>query len=233
MPKFSVNEVAGVSIHLIERKSRVSELLFEIEAVHCNLKEPFIFTSGWASPVYVDCRKIISAPRQRREIIQIAAEEIDLNIGRLAFDVVAGGETAGIPFAAWLSEYYYEPMIYVRKEKKGFGRMAQIEGDLAEGGRVLLVEDLATDGKSKVNFCNAIREAGGEVDHAIVVFFYGVYPEAEKIISEARITLHALADWRTNLEVGRGSGYFNAEEAGEIEKFLDNPEKWSRAHGGA
>jgi orotate phosphoribosyltransferase len=222
-----------VSIQLIERKSRVSELLFEIEAVHCNLKEPFIFTSGWASPVYVDCRKIISAPRQRREIIQIAAEEIDRNIGRDAFDVIAGGETAGIPFAAWLAEYYYEPMIYVRKEKKGFGRMAQIEGDLAEGGRVLLVEDLATDGKSKVNFCNAIREAGGEVEHAIVVFFYGVFPEAEKIISEARITLHGLADWRTNLEVGRASGYFNAEEAGEIEKFLDNPEKWSRAHGGA
>ena len=222
-----------MSIQLIERKSRVSELLFEIEAVHCNLKEPFIFTSGWASPVYVDCRKIISAPRQRREIIQIAAEEIDRNIGRDAFDVIAGGETAGIPFAAWLAEYYYEPMIYVRKEKKGFGRMAQIEGDLAEGGRVLLVEDLATDGKSKVNFCNAIREAGGEVEHAIVVFFYGVFPEAEKIISEARITLHGLADWRTNLEVGRASGYFNAEEAGEIEKFLDNPEKWSRAHGGA
>ena len=71
------------------------------------------------------------------------------------------------------------------------------------------------------------------MDHAIVVFFYGVFPEAEKIISEARITLHGLADWRTNLEVGRASGYFNSEEAGEIEKFLDNPEKWSRAHGGA
>lgn len=222
-----------MSIHLIERRARVSELLFEIEAVHCNLDEPFIFTSGWASPVYVDCRKIISFPRQRREIIQIAAEEIDTNIGRDAFDIVAGGETAGIPFAAWLSEYYYQPMVYVRKEKKGFGRKGQIEGNLEDGKKVLLVEDLATDGKSKVNFCNAIREAGAEVDHAIVVFYYGVYPTAEKIISEAKITLHCLTDWRTNLEVGQAKRYFNTEQSAEIRKFLDDPETWSKAHGGA
>ncbi|MBT3353087.1 MAG: orotate phosphoribosyltransferase [Nitrospinaceae bacterium] len=221
-----------MSIHLIERKNRVSELLFEIEAVHCNLDEPYIFTSGWASPVYVDCRKIISSPRQRREIMQIAAEEIDTNIGRDAFDTIAGGETAGIPFAAWLSDYYYEPMIYVRKEKKGFGRKSQIEGDLEEGQKVLLVEDLATDGKSKVNFCNAIREAGAIVDHCIVVFFYGVFPTAEKIISDAQITLHGLADWRSNLEVGTAKGYFNAEQSAEIKKFLDEPEVWSKAHGG-
>ena len=222
----------GVSIRLIERRARVSELLFEIKAVHCNLNEPFIFTSGWASPVYVDCRKIISMPRQRREIIHIAAEQVDTIIGRNNYDIIAGGETAGIPFAAWLSEYFYEPMIYVRKEKKGFGRKSQIEGDLEEGQRVLLVEDLATDGKSKVNFCNAIREAGGEVDHAIVVFFYGVFPTAEKIISDAKITLHGLTDWKSNLEVGRAKGYFNAAESAEIKKFLDDPESWSKAHGG-
>jgi len=222
-----------VSIHLIERKSRVSELLFEINAVHCNLNEPFIFTSGWASPVYVDCRKIISMPRQRREIIQIAAEAIDTAIGRDSFDVAAGGETAGIPFAAWLSDYYYKPMVYVRKQKKGFGRKSQIEGELEDGKKVLLVEDLATDGKSKVNFCNAIREAGAEVDHAIVVFFYGIYPNAERIISDAGITLHALTDWRTNLEVGMAKGYFDAKQSSEIKIFLDDPETWSKAHGGA
>lgn len=221
-----------MSIHLIERKSRVSELLFEINAVHCNLNEPFIFTSGWASPVYVDCRKIISMPRQRREIIHIAAEAIDTAIGRDSFDVAAGGETAGIPFAAWLSDYYYKPMVYVRKQKKGFGRKSQIEGELEDGKKVLLVEDLATDGKSKVNFCNAIREAGAEVDHAIVIFFYGIYPDAERIISDAGITLHALTDWRTNLEVGMAKGYFDAKQSSEIKIFLDDPETWSKAHGG-
>ncbi len=222
-----------MSVKLIDRSARVSELLFEIGNVHCNLEKPFIFTSGWASPVYVDCRKIISAPRQRREIIHIAAEDIERNIQRDQFDLVAGGETAGIPFAAWLADYFYVPMVYVRKEKKGFGRMGQIEGDFSPGQRVLLVEDLATDGKSKVHFSNALREAGAVVEHAIVVFYYGVYPEADRILQDARLQLHALTNWHTTLEVGQALGKFSEDQAQEIREFLRSPDTWSKAHGGA
>jgi orotate phosphoribosyltransferase len=222
-----------VSVSLIKRRQRVSQLLFEIGNINCNVEKPFIFTSGWASPVYVDCRKIISMPRQRREIILIAAEEIERNIGLDQFDIIAGGETAGIPFAAWLAEYFYLPMVYVRKQQKEFGRMSQIEGSLEPGQRVLLVEDLATDAKSKVHFCEALRRAGAIVEHAIVVFYYGVYAAAPNNIRQAGITLHALTDWETTLEVGKASGHFEEHQAEEIKEFLRAPDIWSKAHGGA
>src|SRR5690606_31789448 len=137
---------------------------------------PYKFTSGWASPVYIDCRKLISYPRLRQRLMAMAAHQVQEACGYEAFDAVAGGETAGIPFAAWLADRLQLPMLYVRKQPKGFGRNARIEGHLVEGQRVLLVEDLATDGGSKLAFADALREAGGVVDHAFVVFFYGVFP---------------------------------------------------------
>jgi len=219
-------------VKLVDRKERAAELLLDIEAVHYWSDQPFIFTSGWASPVYIDCRKLISTPLQRREIIQLAAEEIDRHIGRDGFDLLAGGETAGIPFAALLADYFYAPLIYVRKQPKGFGRLNQIEGSLDAGKRVVLVEDLTTDAKSKINFCAALKRAGAVVDHAVVVFYYGVYPDAEANLKEAGIVLHALTDWKTTLDVAEARGYFDAAQVKVVREFLADPPTWSKAHGG-
>ncbi len=203
-----------------------------IEAIHYWADKPFIYTSGWAGPVYIDCRKLISTPLQRREIIQLAAEEIDRQIGRDRFDIVAGGETAGIPFAALIADYFYAPMIYVRKQPKGFGRLSQIEGSLEPGQRVVLVEDLTTDGKSKINFCRALGQAGAVVEHAVVVFYYGVYPDAEANLDQAGVVLHALTDWKTTLDVAERRGYFDAAQVKVVREFLADPAGWSKAHGG-
>jgi orotate phosphoribosyltransferase len=219
-------------VRFIERKERAAELLLDIGAVHYHEETPFIFTSGWASPVYVDCRKLISTPLQRREIIQLAAEEIDRHIGRDRFDLIAGGETAGIPFAALIADYFYAPLIYVRKQPKGFGRQSQIEGALAPGQRVVLVEDLTTDARSKITFCAGLTRAGALVEHAVVVFYYGVYPDAERNLAEAGLVLHALTDWQTTLVVAERRGYFTPEQAAVVREFLRDPPSWSRAHGG-
>ena len=146
----------------------VARLLLEIGAVLMRPKDPFILTSGRASPVYVDCRKVIGFPRARNLITSHAVEAIWREVGAESLDVIAGGETAGIPYAAWIADRLGLPMAYIRKKPKGFGRNAQIEGVLPEGARTLLVEDLATDGGSKLNFINAIRTAGGKVSHALV-----------------------------------------------------------------
>jgi orotate phosphoribosyltransferase len=130
----------------------VARMLLEIEAVHFRADQPYTFTSGLASPVYIDGRKLISYPRIRSALMDFAASVIFRSAGFEQFDVVAGGETAGIPFAAWIADKMGLPMVYVRKQPKGFGRNAQIEGNLAEGARVLLVEDLTTDGGSKLKF---------------------------------------------------------------------------------
>ena len=138
----------------------VARMLLEIEAVLFRADDPFTLTSGMKSPVYIDCRKIIAFPRMRAQMMDYGRTVIMNDIGYESLDAVAGGETAGIPFAAWLAERTGLPMHYVRKKPKGFGRDAQIEGYLKEGSRVLLVEDLITDGGSKVRFVEALREHG-------------------------------------------------------------------------
>jgi orotate phosphoribosyltransferase len=149
------------------------------------------------------------------------------------FDSVAGGETAGIPFAAWMADRLMLPMQYVRKKPKGFGRNAQIEGYLPEGERVLLVEDMTTDGRSKVNFCNALREAGAVVDHIFVIFYYDIFSDAADILADTKVEMHWLATWWDVLRVARADGLFDAATLDEAEKYFKDPKGWSAAHGGA
>ena len=215
-----------------ETARRAARILIEIEAVLFRPDEPYIFTSGRASPVYVDCRRIISFPRARARLMELGESLILDAIGAESLEAVAGGETAGIPFAAWLAERLALPMIYVRKKPKGFGRNAQIEGTFEEGNRVLLVEDLATDGGSKLNFVEALRNAGARCDHAFVVFHYGIFPESIAKLEAKGVTLHALATWWDVLAVAEESGYLSAGNLAQVRAFLEDPETWSAAHGG-
>jgi orotate phosphoribosyltransferase len=209
-----------------------ARMYLDTGAVRFTTDKPFIFTSGWASPVYNDSRWLISFPDVRATLMDFAIAAIDRDIGRAAIDAVAGGETAGIPFAAWVADRLHLPMQYVRKKAKGFGRGAQIEGRLLPDERVLLVEDLATDGRSKVNFVKALREAGGICEHCIVLFFYDIYPEGRKILADLGVTLHYLTTWWDVLGVAKASGQFEPKMLAEVEKFMHDPAGWSKAHGG-
>ena len=209
-----------------------AKMLIEVEAVRCRADEPYKFTSGLASPVYIDCRKLISYPRVRSTLMDFAASVILREIGFESVDAVAGGETAGIPFAAWLADRLFLPMQYVRKKPKGFGRNARIEGDLTEGSRVLLVEDLATDGGSKIAFCEALREAGATVSDTFVVFYYDIFSEGKSRLDDLGLRMHWLATWWDVLEVSKTQGYFDSETLKTVEAFLHGPLEWSAAHGG-
>jgi orotate phosphoribosyltransferase len=209
-----------------------ARILLEIKAVNFRPEEPYILTSGWSSPVYVDCRKVISFPRARSKICELMTRTITRDVGFESTDAIAGGETAGIPYAAWISDRLGLPMLYIRKKAKGFGRNAQIEGDFKEGARVVLVEDLASDGASKVNFVNAIRDAGAKVDYSLVVFFYGVFPGALKSLEEIGVTLGYLANWWDVLEVAEQEGQFDKRTIDEVRSFLHDPVQWSSMHGG-
>ncbi len=209
-----------------------AKILLDIKAVNFRPEEPYIFTSGWASPVYIDCRKLISFPAERRHVVQQATSILGQEIGWPNIDAVAGGETAGIPYAAWIAEVADKPMLYVRKKPKGFGRNAQIEGEFKDGDRIVLIEDLATDGASKVNFVNAMRQAGGKVNDAFVVFFYGIFPGALQGLASLDVRLHFLATWWDVLQVAEEGRYFSPESIAEVRKFLNDPVAWSAAHGG-
>lgn len=210
----------------------VAKMLLEIQAVHFRADEPYKFTSGLASPVYIDGRKLISYPRIRSAVIDFAASVVFRGAGFEQFDVVAGGETAGIPFAAWLSDRLALPMVYVRKKPKGFGRDAQIEGDMPEGSRVLLVEDLTTDGGSKLKFAEAITSAGSTVTDTFAVFYYDIFPDTPDRLKAAGMRLHYLTTWWDVLEVCRKERRYDEATLGEVETFLKTPLEWSAAHGG-
>ena len=209
-----------------------ARILLDIKAVNVRPEEPYTLTSGWKSPVYVDCRKVIYFPRARARICDLGVEKIGRHVGYEAIEVVAGGETAGIPFAAWIADRMALPMAYVRKHPKGFGRNAQIEGEVPVGRNTLLVEDLTTDGQSKIRFANALREAGAVCDHTFVVFYYGVFPGSFEALSAMNVTLHHLCTWWDVLEASRERGDFSGGALAEVRRFLDDPVRWSQAHGG-
>jgi len=209
------------------RAAEVSKLLMDINAITSRIHPPYVFTSGWRSPVYVNCRKIISHVGTRTKILNIAIEELTRSIEMQQIDCIAGGETAGIPYAAWISNAFMKPMVYVRKKQKEFGLQEHIVGDLDRGKTCLLVEDLNTDGASKIHFANVIRASGGKIRDVFAVFNYAIFPDTELNLEHAGLNLLCLTNWPTTINVGITTGYFAAAEIEELRKYLADPVSWS------
>jgi orotate phosphoribosyltransferase len=207
-----------------------ARMLLEIGAVNFRPEDPFILASGLPSPTYIDCRQLISYPRIRSTLMDFLAVTVMRDAGFEAFDNIAGGETAGIPFAALVAERLALPMTYVRKKPKGYGKNARIEGAMTEGERVLLVEDLTTDGGSKLSFVDAIRETGATCGHTAVIFYYGIFPETEKTLGDHGVQLHHLCTWWDVLAEARAQGSFAAVTLAEVEAFLNDPRAWQDKH---
>ncbi|MEM9247311.1 MAG: orotate phosphoribosyltransferase [Pseudomonadota bacterium] len=206
-------------------------MLWEASAVAFRPEDPFTLASGLPSPTYVDCRRLISFPRIRTTLMDFLTMKVLRTAGFEAFTNVAGGETAGIPFAALIAERMALPMTYVRKKPKGYGKNARIEGAMAAGDRVLLVEDMATDGGSKLSFVDAIRETGAECGHTAVIFFYDIFPQARPNLAAHGVTLTALCTWADVLAEARRSARFDAPTLDAVEAFLNDPGAWQAAHG--
>ena len=210
-----------------------ARILIEVGAIQFNVERPFMFSSGLASPVYIDCRRLISYPQQRARLMDHATQIIAQDIGLDQVDAVAGGETAGIPFAAWIAANLQMPMHYVRKRPKGYGANARIEGVMAEDEQVVLIEDLTTDGGSKLRFCKSLRDAGAKVSHCVMIFYYDIFPQTRAILREQGLELHALANWRDILAALRESDPIPRQDLSQLRAFLNDPLDWSLAHGGA
>ncbi len=212
-----------------EIASLSASMLLEIGAVHFNAEEPFTLASGLPSPTYIDCRKLISYPRIRSTLMDFLTVTVMREAGFEAFDNIAGGETAGIPFAALVAERLALPMTYVRKKPKGYGRNARIEGEMTEGQRVLLVEDLTTDGGSKLSFVDAIRETGASCGHTAVIFYYGIFPETIQTLKNHGVMLHHLCTWWDVLGAAQEREMFDAKTLSDVEAFLHEPRRWQEA----
>lgn len=206
----------------------VAAALLDAGCVTARTDEPFRLPSGWASPVYIDCRRLISFPSLRRDLV---ARAMSLLSGKGALDGIAsvvGGEASGIALAAWLAEALDLPMQYVRKKQAG---QSQVEGVLEPGSKVLLVDDMMAGGQSKLRFCQALSSGGARVEDLFIVFDYDTFP-TEKLLGPLGVKVHALATWRDVLAVATQRNNFPAPVLDELAEFLHDPAAWSRDRGG-
>ncbi|ODJ60285.1 orotate phosphoribosyltransferase [Brochothrix thermosphacta] len=199
--------------------------LLEIEAVFLKPEEPFTWASGIKSPIYCDNRMTLGFPNVRRAIAKGLAAEIRANYPDV--DVIAGTATAGIPHAAFIAEELDLPMIYVRSEPKKHGKGKQIEGPLAPGKKVVMIEDLISTAGSCLKAAKAVEEAGSEVIAIAAIFTYEL-AAAQRNLEAANIPLLTLTNYSTLLEVAAEDGYVKEAELETLREWNKDPENWNK-----
>ena len=206
-------------VKIKNNQEKVANLLLSIGCVNINFKNQFTLTSGKKSPVYVDCRKLISFPKERELIINEMSKQIKSKYKDNS-TIIAGGETAGIPYSSFLCQKMKYPMIYIRKSPKGFGKGKLIEGEFKKNNQSILVEDMATDGGSKLHFIKALRQNKLKVKDIYVVFYYGIYPKAKKNISKMKVNLNYLTSWRDILTIS--PNYISDKDYKNLKNYLES-----------
>jgi len=209
-------------------QDEVARILIDIESVKFSFESPFTLTSGHKSPVYVDCRKIISYTKERNKILDYAEQYLIQN--KLSFEILAGGETAGIPYAAFLAERLQKPMIYIRKKQKGFGKNQQIEGNFIDSQKAILIDDLATDGGSKVIFIEVLRKFNINVSDIFVIFYYDIFDISKTPLATLDVKIHYLCKWKNIIDIVQKNEILSNNEIENLKFFLTEPKKWRQMH---
>ena len=207
-------------------QEEIAKILIDIESITFSFKNPYTLTSGNKSPVYVDCRKIISYTKERNKILDYTEKYFCEN--KLDFEILAGGETAGIPYASFLAERLQKPMIYIRKKPKGFGKNQQIEGSFFNQQKAILIEDLATNGKSKVTFIEAMRHSNLNVTDIFVIFYYNIFDILKSPLSKLNVKIHYLCSWKNIISIVEKNKILSNKEINNLKIFLNKPEKWKK-----
>lgn len=202
---------------------KIARLLLKLGAVTLRPSRPYLWTSGIRSPIYCDNRLLLSYPKARDEII--AAFLSLIRKEKISVDVVAGIATAGIPYAAILADRLKRPMLYVRPSPKTHGKASQVEGQVAKGTRVLVIEDLVSTGQSSLAAIQALRVAGAEVVNCLAIFSYG-FPFALNSFQRMRCRLRTLTGLSDLLESAVSLKTITLEERELIERFAKNPKGW-------
>ncbi|NTU29203.1 orotate phosphoribosyltransferase [Brevibacillus sp. HB1.1] len=194
--------------------------LLEIGAVHLRPEQPFTWTSGIKSPIYCDNRITMSYPHVRRAIARAFADLIKEQYPDA--QVVAGTATAGIPHAAWVAELLDLPMIYVRDKAKGHGRQNQIEGALAAGQKVVVIEDLISTGGSSLKAAQAVQAEGGEVLGVVAIFSYQ-FPDAQALFEDAGIPCSTISNYTALLGIASEQGVITSEQEKVLGEWRKSP----------
>lgn len=204
-------------------RDKVSETLLRVNAVMLRTKPPFRWASGILSPIYTDNRILMSYPKEREFIVNSLIQLLKKN--KIKFDGFAGTATAGIPWAAWLSQKLKKPMVYVRSEAKDHGKENLVEGKIEEGKKYIVVEDLVSTGSSSVNTINAVRGKNGVVEHCIAIFTYEL-EKAKNNFESANVKLFTLTNFTSFVKTALQKKYISKEQLNHIMDWKNHPEGW-------
>ncbi len=201
----------------------VAEKLLHIQAVKLSLDKPYTWASGWKSPIYCDNRKVLSYPYVRdfikSELCSVIFEQFP------EADALAGVATAGIAWGVMAADQLKLPFLYVRPKPKEHGLGNQIEGELAAGQKVLVIEDLVSTGKSSLQVCEAIQNGGAEVIGMVSIFNYG-FPEAENAFEKAGIRFISLTNYAVLIELAIEQGTIASDLMETLLNWRKNPGAW-------
>ncbi len=203
--------------------SKTAELLLQINAIKLNPENPFVWASGWKSPIYCDNRIILSFPTIRNYIKEEFAKNIEKKFGKP--EVIAGVATGAIGIAILVAEVLALPFVYVRPEAKKHGRLNQIEGFLQKGQNVIVIEDLISTGNSSLLAVEALREAGANVKGMAAIFSYG-FQVAEDNFKKSNLELYTLSNYENLLTLAVAKKYISEEDEKTLTDWSKNPSEW-------
>lgn len=203
--------------------TKTAEYLLQINAIKLNPKNPFIWASGWRSPIYCDNRITLSYPEIRSFLSDQLALQVEQRYGKNI--VIAGVATGAIGIGMLVAQRMEVPFIYVRPEPKKHGRKNQIEGQLETGQKVVVIEDLISTGKSSINAVKALREDGAEVLGMLALFNYG-FSIAQAAFKETQLALHTLCDYDHLLPVAIEKKQIAKSELEWLQSWRKNPSDW-------
>jgi len=212
--------------HNSEIEQKIAEFLLQIKAIKLQPTNPFIWASGMKSPIYCDNRITLSYPTIRTYIRQKISESIQEEFGSV--DMVSGVATAGIPQGVLVAQDLGVPFTYVRSGAKDHGRKNMIEGNVVEGQRVAVVEDLVSTGKSSLKAVEALREAGCNVVGLISIFTYGL-EAAEKNFHAAKCRHISLSNYKALIHYAAENNFVTDAEKELLEEWRRDPEHWDPA----
>jgi len=211
-------------------KERIADILLDIGAVTLSPQKPYRYASGILSPVYTDCRLLMSYVKEREEVIDAFEKVLRERVGLQNVDCLAGVASSGIPHAAWLAERIKKSMVYVRKEEKDHGKQNLIEGRLEKDARVVVIEDLVSQGGSSLNVVKAVKAAGAKPTHCVVIFTYQMPKSVEGFKAEG-VELIPLTDITTLVKRATAKKMISREQEGVVLEWTQDTVGWGKKKG--
>ena len=206
-------------------KSETAELLLKLKAIKLQPNSPFTWASGWKSPIYCDNRIILSDVISRNKIAEYFSELIKEKYHEV--DVIAGVATGAIGIGVLVAQKLNLPFIYVRPEAKKHGRQNQIEGEVSEGEKIVVIEDLISTGKSSLNAVKALRKAKLDVLGMLAIFSYSFEISKSNFKNES-VNLNTLSHYSELLKKAVEINYVSEKDLETLEKWNLSPEKWNQ-----